>query len=139
MKTFIKIFGPPILKAKRALELIAASMPEVQIIDTINVQGLPKDMSRDVGVSQTQRAGRGSLGLYPGGGVRRHPTSHDIAVPVERTRSIVSNAGESIGDYDFFFEWVQEPTMEQVFDLLERIDVALTPLGCWYRIANKSA
>ena len=138
MKTFIKIFGPPILKAKRALELIAASMPEVQIIDTINVQGLPKDMSRDVGVSQTQRAGRGSLGLYPGGGVRRHPTSHDIAVPVERTRSIVSNAGESIGDYDFFFEWVQEPTQEQVLDLIERIDVALAPLGCWYRITSKS-
>ena len=139
MRTFIKIFGPPVLKAIRTLELIAVSMPEVQTKDTIIVQGLPKTMSRDVGVSQTQRAGRGSLGMYPGGGVRRHPTSPDIAVPVERTRSIVSNAGESIGDYDFFFEWVQEPTMEQVFDLLERIDVALAPLGCWYRITTKSA
>ena len=139
MRTFIKVFGPPVLKAIRALELIAGSMPEVQIKDTIIVQGLPPTMSRDVGVSQTQRAGRGSLGLYPGGGVRRLPTSHDVAIPVERTRSIVSNAGESIGDYDFFFEWVQEPTMEQVFDLLERIDVALTPLGCWYRITTKSA
>ncbi len=58
---------------------------------------------------------------------------------MERIRSIVSNAGESIGDYDFFFEWVQEPSMEQVFDLLERIDVALAPLGCWYRITTKSA
>lgn len=139
MITFIKIFGPPVLKAIRALELIAVGMPEVQTKDTIIVQGLPKTISRDVGVSQTQRAGRGSLGLYPGGGVRRHFTSHDRAVPVERIRSIVSSAGESIGDFDFFFEWVQEPTMEQVFDLLERIDVALAPLGCWYRITTKSA
>ena len=44
----------------------------------------------------------------------------------------------SIGDYDFF-EWVQEPTMEQVFDLLERIDMTLAPLGCWHRIRTKSA
>ena len=139
MRTFIKIFGPPVLEAIRVLELIAASMPEVQTKDTIIVHGLPKTMSRDVGVSQTQRAGRGSLGLYPGGGVRRYFTSHDIAVPVERTKSIVSNAGERLGDYDFFFEWVQEPTMEQVFDLIERIDVALAPLGCWYRITTKNA
>jgi hypothetical protein len=139
MMTFIKIFGPPVLKAIRALELIAVSMPEVRIMDTIIVQGLPKAMSRDVGVSQTQRAGRGSLGLYPGGRVRRYFSSHDIAVPVERTRSIVSDAGESLGDYDFFFEWVQEPTMEQVFDLIERIDAALAPLGCWYKITTKNA
>ncbi|MBA7600872.1 hypothetical protein ES703_07935 [subsurface metagenome] len=139
MRTFIKVFGPPVLKAIRALELIAGSMPEVQIKDTIIVQGLPPTMSRDVGVSQTQRAGRGSLGLYPGGGVRRLPTSHDIAIPVERTRSIVSNAGESIGDYDFFFKWVQEPTQEQLFDLIDRIDVALAPMGCWYRITNTNA
>jgi hypothetical protein len=48
MITFIKIFGPPVLKAIRALELIAVSMPEVRIMDTIIVQGLPKAMSRDV-------------------------------------------------------------------------------------------
>jgi hypothetical protein len=71
MITYLKIFGPPVLKAIRALELIAVSMPEVRIMDTIIVQGLPKTISRDVGASPTQRAGRGSLGLYPGGGVRR--------------------------------------------------------------------
>ena len=67
MITFLKIFGPPVLKAIRALELIAVSMPEVRIMDTIIVQGLPKTMSRDVGVSQTQRAGRGSLACTPEG------------------------------------------------------------------------
>ena len=138
MITFIKIFGPPVLKAIRALEHIAVNMPEVRIMDTIIVQGLPKTMSRDVGVSPTQRAGRGSLGLYPGGAVRRYFSSHDVAVPVERTRSIVSNAGERLGDHDFFFVWVQEPTSELLFDLIERIDSALAPLGCWYKITTKN-
>jgi len=139
MISYIKIFGPPVLKAIRALELIAVSMPEVRILDTIILRGLPEAISRDVGASPTQRGGHGSLGLYPGGRVRRYFSSHDIAVPVERTKSIVSNAGERLGDYDFFFEWVQEPTMEQLFDLIERIDAALAPLGCWYRITTKNA
>jgi len=139
MISYIKIFGPPVLKAIRALELIAVSMPEVRILDTIILRGLPEAISRDVGASPTQRAGHGSLGLYPGGRVRRYFSSHDIAVPVERTRSIVSNAGERLGDYDFFFEWVQEPTMKQLFNLIERIDAALAPLGCWYRITSKNA
>ena len=139
MISYIKIFGPPVLKAIRALELIAVSMPEVRILDTIILRGLPEAISRDVGASPTQRAGHGSLGLYPGGRVRRYFSSHDIAVPVERTKNIVSNAGERLGDYDFFFEWVQEPTMEQLFNLIERIDAALAPLGCWYRITSKNA
>jgi len=139
MISYIKIFGPPVLKAIRALELIAVSMPEVRILNTIILRGLPEAISRDVGASPTQRAGHGALGLYPGGRVRRYFSSHDIAIPVERTRSIVSNAGERLGDYDFFFEWVQEPTMEQLFNLIERIDAALAPLGCWYRITSKNA
>jgi len=139
MISYIKIFGPPVLKAIRALELIAVSMPEVRILDTIILRGLPEAINRDVGASPTQRAGHGSLGLYPGGRVRRYFSSHDIAIPVERTRSIVSNAGERLGDYDFFFEWVQEPTMEQLFNLIEKIDAALAPLGCWYRITSKNA
>ena len=126
------------MKAIRALELIAVSMPEIQTKDIIIVEGLPKTMSRDVGISLTHRAGSGSLGLYPGGVVRRHFTSHNRSISVERTKSVVGDAGESIGDYDFFFEWVQEPTMEQVYDLIERIDVVLAPLGCWYRITTTS-
>jgi hypothetical protein len=139
MITYVKIFGPPVLKAIRALEFIAVNMPQVRIMDTIIVQGLPESMKRDVGVSSTQRGGRGSLGLYPGGMIDRYFSSHDVAMPVERTESIVSDAGERLGDYDFFFEWVQGPTKEQLFDLLERIDNALAPLGCWYRITTNRA
>ena len=37
MKSFIKIYGPPVLKAIRELERIAIDMPEVCIIDTVIV------------------------------------------------------------------------------------------------------
>ena len=139
MKSYIKIFGPPILKAIRALELIAVDMPEVRIMDTIMVQGMPASIARDVGASPVQTRGTGSLGLYPGGSVRRYVSSPDIVIPVERTISLISDAGESLGDYDFFYEWVHEPTQAQLFELISRIETALTPLGCKYRITTKTA
>jgi len=137
MRSYVKIVGPPILKAIRELELIAIDMPEVTVIDTIIVQGMPESLSRDVGASTHQPRSVGSLGLYPGGTVRRSSVSSDIVTPVERNLSIISDAGESLGDYDFFYEWVQEPTQEQLFELINRIETALIPLGCKYRIATK--
>ncbi len=139
MKSYIKIFGPPILKSIRALELIAIDMPEVRIMDTIMVQGMPASIARDVGASTVKTRGTGSLGLYPGGSVRRYFSSPELVIPVERLVSIISDAGESLGDYDFFYEWVQEPTQVQLFELINRIEKALTPLGCKYRITTKNA
>ena len=136
MKSYIKVFGPPILEAIRALELIAIEMPEVQIIDTIRLQGASDLISRDVGTSTVQKRGTGSLGLFPGGNLRRYSSSPDVIIPVERTRSIVRDAGESLGDYDFFYEWLQKPTQVQIHDLINRIEAALTPLGCKYRITT---
>lgn len=57
---------------------------------------------------------------------------------MERTISIISDAGESFGDSDFSYEWAQEPTRVQLFELINRIETALTPLGCKYRIAIKN-
>jgi len=139
MKSYIKIFGPPILKAIRALELIAVDMPEVRIMDTIMLQGMPASIARDVGASTVKARGTGSLGLYPGGSVRRYFSSPDLVVPVERIVSLISDAGESLGDYDFFYEWAQEPTQVQLVELINRIETALTPLGCKYRITTKNA
>ncbi len=138
MKSYIKIFGPPILKAIRALELIAIDMPEVRIMDTIMVRGMPASIARDVGASTVKTRGIGSLGLLPGGSVRRYFSSPDLVIPVERLVSLISDAGESLGDYDFFYEWVQEPTQVQLFELINRIEAALTPLGCKYRITTKN-
>ena len=49
-------------------------------------------------------------------------------ISVESYDKIISKSGERIGEYDFFFEWFTEPTMEQVNDLMEKIDETLAPL-----------
>jgi len=56
---------------------------------------------------------------------------------VERIISIISDAGESLGDYDFY-EWVQEPTQAQLFELTNRIETVLTPLGYKFQITTKN-
>jgi len=134
MRSYIKIDGPPVLKAIGALEKVALDMPEVTIVDTVIVPGISHDVSHDIGASSVQKKDLGSLGLYPGGGMRRYRGPPNVPVPVERTGSLISDAGERLGHYDFFFEWVKEPTLSQLNELIGRIDEALTPLESWYTI-----
>ena len=115
MKSYIKIYGPPVLKAIKALEKIAIDLPEVCIMDTIISGGLPAFQTRDGVMS------------YFG----------PIGIPVERCDKIISKSEVSLGEYDFYFEWFTEPTVEQLNELIEKIDETLTPIGCRYSITNK--
>ncbi|MBS7652286.1 MAG: hypothetical protein QW486_04635 [Candidatus Bathyarchaeia archaeon] len=118
MRSYIKIYGPPTLEAIRALEKIALEMPEVCIMDTIIAQELPM-FSSETGVA-----------AYFG-------TTLGIEVPVERCGKLISKSGELLGEYDFFFEWFKEPTMDELNRLIQKIDEALAPLGCKYTITTK--
>ena len=117
MRSYIKIFGPHVLKAIRTLERIAVDMPDVCIMDTIILRDIPRSLARDIG------------GYFDSGG---------ITVPVERCKNIISNSGEMLGEYDFFFEWFEKPGLEQLYNLIERLDEELAPLGCYYTITTKS-
>jgi hypothetical protein len=55
----------------------------------------------------------------------------------ERCSNIISKSGETLGEYDFYFEWFTNPSMEQINDIVEKIDEALAPLGCKYTITTK--
>ena len=116
LKSYVKIMGPPVLKAIRTLERISVDMPEVRIMDSVIVREIPKGLARDVG------------GYFSSAGV---------TIPVERCESIISEFGESLGDYDFFFEWQESPSSDQLHGLVEKIDEALAPLGCFYTITSK--
>ena len=50
--------------------------------------------------------------------------------------SNIIKSGERLGEYDFF-EWFTEPTMDQIHQLMEKIDKALPLLGCKYTITTK--
>ena len=116
MKSYIKVYGPPTMKAIKELQKIAVDMPDVCIMDTVIAQDLPQFDSVE-----------GTMDFFGGPG--------DITV--ERCGNIISKSGESLGEHDFYFEWFTEPNMDQLNGLIEKIDEAMTPLGCKYTITTK--
>lgn len=118
--SYVKIFGPPLLKAIKALETVAVDVPEVCIMDT-QVIGFSGFDSAGIGESAIQS-------LF---------SSIGVEVPRERCAKFISKSGEKLGEYDFFFEWFKNPTPQELNSLIEKIDAALTPLGCRYTITTK--
>ena len=116
MKSYIKIYGPPIMKAVRALEKIAVDMPEHCIMDTFIAQGGSQFDTQE-----------GVMNYFGGLG----------EVTVERCNNIISKFGDALGEHDFFFEWFTDPDIGQLNDLIERIDEALEPLGVRYTITTE--
>jgi hypothetical protein len=50
---------------------------------------------------------------------------------------LISKAQEMLGEYDFFFEWAEKPTVKQIEDLLGKIDDALEGKGSYYTITTR--
>lgn len=120
--SFVKIYGPPVLKSIKALERIAVDMPEVCIMDSV-IAGSP-DYVTDFSDPDYTADYFASL-------------PDVVEVDVERCSNIISKSGERLGDHDFFFEWFAEPTMDQLNQLIEKIDETLAPLGCRYTITTE--
>ena len=128
MRSYIKLYGPPILSAIRELEKIAVNMPEVCIMNTVIMRNIPRSLASDLGGQQVESSGNAVSGYFESTGVY---------VPIERCRSIVSKSGEMLGEYDFFFEWFKTPDLAQINQLINQIDKALAPLGCFYTFTTK--
>jgi len=117
MRSFIKIYGPPVLDAITALEKVAIGFPEVCIMDTIIAHGI-SDFLDD-------------------SGAMNYLSNLPFDIPVERCNTIISKSGTSLGEYDFYFEWFVEPDLNQIKTLIKKIDEALSPLGCKYTITTE--
>jgi hypothetical protein len=133
MRSYVKIYGPPVLDAIKELEKIAIDMPQVCIMDHVILEDLSPSTARDIGgweVKTTDVISGGDVGPFF---MRRT----GAMVPVERCQNIISKHGEKLGENDFFFEWFEEPNKEQLKHLIEEIDKALQPLGCYYTITTK--
>jgi hypothetical protein len=116
MKSYVRIYGPPLLKAIRALEKIAVNMPEVCITNTMIEFSMPQ-FNTELGVMNYFSTIGG--------------------IPEQRCGNIISKSGVKMGDFDFVFEWFKDPKMEQVNMLIGQIDEALAPLGVKYTITTK--
>lgn len=130
MISYVKVYGPPLLPALKTLEKVAIGMPEVCIMDTTIAAsiGVPR-----VGMSVIEM---GEPALDTPDGVLKFFGGEDT-ISKERCDTIISKSGESLGEYDFYFQWFTKPTMKQVEDLIGRIDEALAPLGVKYTITTK--
>jgi hypothetical protein len=131
MISYVKIYGPPLLEALKALEKVAVDMPEVCIMDTT--------IQTAVGAPEIPGAG----GSYEASDISFDDPEGVMAIlgvdniSKERCNTIISKSGESLGEYDFFFEWFTKPNMTQVEDLIGKIDEVLEPLGVKYTLTTK--
>jgi len=119
MKSYIRIYGPPFLEAIKALEKIAINMPDVYIMHPL--------IEAFLTTAQTTEPVWANLAMNYFG----------PAIPRTRRGKIISKSGERMGDYDFYFEWAKDPTMEELHNLIEKIDSAFSLLGCRYTITTK--
>jgi hypothetical protein len=117
MRSFVKIYGPPLADAIKVLEKIAIDTPQVCIMDTMIATAAP--------AFDTVR------------GIQDYFAESGRPVSKERCNKIISKSGEMLGEYDFFFEWFKDPNQKEINDLITKIDAALTPLGCKYTITTK--
>ena len=119
MRSFIKLYGPPVRKAIQELEKIAIDLPEVCIMDTVIAT---------TGAEYTSSARELSTMEY---------FSPLGTIDIERCNTIISKSGESLGENDFFFEWFTEPNIDQLNELITKIDEAMAKVGCRYSITTK--
>ena len=127
MRSFVKIIGPPLLEAVKELEKIAVDMPQVCVMDEAILLDIPRSMARDIGQPIE----------YPEYVSEFFSRRTGVRVKTERCQNIISESGEMLGEYDFFFEWFEEPSMGQLNDLIGKIDEALGPLGCLYSLTTR--
>jgi hypothetical protein len=120
-RSYIRIYGPPLLKAIDALEAVA-----VDLSKAVDVKFSHKCMPAYLGAGGKQREWDEYV-------QRMEQTYVDCYEPVR----LISGSGEMLGDYDFFYEWTDDPTMEQIQDLIGKIDEALKGLGCNYTITTE--
>jgi len=128
VRSYIKLYGPPILKAIGALDKIAVSMPGVCMMNTMIIRGIPASLAADLG---------GQAIILQRDAVRGYFEASGVSIPVERCENIISKSGEMLGEYDFFFEWFKEASQAQLNELIEKIDDSLISLGCYYTITTR--
>jgi hypothetical protein len=137
MITFVKLMGPPILKAIRSLENISVDMPSVCIMDSLMANNLP-----DFAISDISGSRVGSYASHPDASSRADFTYQffkgaGIAINRERCGNIISTSGVDLGEDDFYFEWFKEPDKDELLDFIERVDEALSQVGCLYSLRHE--
>lgn len=137
MKTFVKILGPPLNKALKELEKIAIKMPEVCMMSSPIALSLPIELAKDINAYTGYEKRSSNLDPRLPEFAWRYFNSSDVLISRERCENIISNSGIDLGEYDFYFEWNNKPSSEDLDKLISYIDSAIKPLGCLYTLETK--
>ena len=124
MKSYVKLYGPPLEEGIKALRKVAVDFPAVCVMD----HGIEAALSAPkVSGGGSQNSISMVMDFFGG------PDS----ISEERCDTILSKSRESVGKYDFYYEWFKKPTISEIEALIEKIDEALAPIGVRYTIATK--
>jgi len=121
VRSYVRIYGPPLLKAIRALEAIAVEMSKAVDVKFSHTC-LPYPSRTQSDIRDWNQYLKNMENMYV-----------DCYEPVK----IISDASEMLGDYDFFFEWSGTPKTEQLKNFIEKMDKALGDLGCYYTVTTE--
>ncbi len=124
MKSYIKLYGPPLAEAIKALRKVAVDFPEVCVMDSGIEAAISAPKVSGVGSQDSV-----SMVMDFFGGPEE--------ISEERCETIISKSRESVGKYDFYYEWYKKPSISQIEDLIAKIDEALAPTGVRYTITTK--
>lgn len=120
-KSYVRIFGPPLLKAIKALEGVAVDMSKVSKI---------KFSHKCVPYPTRLQSDKRDWNTYLKNLQNTYKNCYE-------PQKIISDASMTFGEYDFVFEWTEKPSMKKVLGLIERIDVALGDLGVHYSLTTE--
>ena len=129
VKSYIKIYGPPLCTALSALRKVAAESTDV-------VARFYGALTPSPSAIAYQQMVGGRASDY-GEELQDYLQSIDVGLSDGEKVKLISTSGSTLGDHDFFFEWTRKPTWKQLETLITKIDTALTPLGCQYTMTTK--
>ncbi len=119
--SYVKIYGPPMLKAIKALEAVAVDLSKVTEVK-FSHKCLPYPTRNQPNTRDFEQYIKNMQRIYV-----------DCYEPVK----LISDSRQMLGEYDFLFEWAEKPTMAKIENLVEKIDEALKDLGCHYTLMTK--
>lgn len=121
-RTYVRIFGPPLLKAIKVLEGVAVDMSKATEV---------KFSHKCVPYPTRSQSDKRDWESYL---KNLQNTYKDCYEP----QKMISDASMTLGEYDFVFEWAEKkPSMKKVQGLIEKIDGALGELGVYYSLVTE--
>ena len=121
VKSYVRIYGPPLLKAIKTLEGIA-----VELSNKTEVKFSHKCVPYPTRLQSDKNDWNAYL-------QNMQKTYKDCYEP----EKILSDASMTLGDYDFVFEWTSKPSMAKIEDLIKKIDAALKDVGVMYTLTTE--